>query len=117
MLLDFEIEKRIIVLRELQRDQEIYEYELRNSVAYQSTHRSEHEEVKLKIKIENQRVEFDRREEEKKEEDKKGIEEEIRRGRGNEGGVERSGGGRSNIGGDHIIYGEDTEHRRLINLK
>ena len=73
-------------------------------MAYQSTHRSEHEEVELKI-------------EEEKKEDKKGLEEEIRRGRGNEGGVERSGGGRSNIGGDHIIYGEDTEHRRLINLK
>ena len=62
-------------------------------MAYQSTHRSEHEEVELKI-------------EEEKKEDKKGLEEEIRRGRGNEGGGERSGGGRSNIGGSYHLRGK-----------
>ena len=109
--LDYEIEKRIIILRELQRDQEMYEYELRNSVAYQSTHGSEHEKVELKIKVEDQRVEFNRRGEEKKEEDKKGIEEEIRRrrregsGGRSGGGGSGGGGGRNNIGGDHIIFG------------
>ena len=103
--LDYEIEKRIKILRELQRAQEIYEYELRYSVAYHSTHRSEHEEVEMSTKVErDQRVEVGRREKEKKEEDKEGVEEEIRRG----GGEERrgSGGGRgSHTGGNHIIYG------------
>ena len=103
--MDYEIEKRIKILRELQRDQEIYEYELRYSVAYHSTHRSEHEEVEMSTKVErDQRVEVGRREKEKKEEDKEGVEEEIRRG----GGEERrgSGGGRgSHTGGNHIIYG------------
>ena len=103
--MDYEIEKRIKILRELQRAQEIYEYELRYSVAYHSTHRSEHEEVEMSTKVErDQRVEVGRREKEKKEEDKEGVEEEIRRG----GGEERrgSGGGRgSHTGGNHIIYG------------
>ena len=103
--MDYEIEKRIKILRELQQDQEIYEYELRYSVAYYSSHRSEHEEVEMSTKVErDQRVEVGRREKEKKEEDKEGVEEEIRRG----GGEERrgSGGGRgSHTGGNHIIYG------------
>ena len=102
--LDYEIEKRIKILRELQRDQEIYEYELRYSVAYHSTHRSEHEEVEMSTKVErDQRVEVGRREKEKKEEDKEGVEEEIRRRGGEERGG--SGGGGSHTGGDHIIYG------------